>query len=294
MFWYDVLRQQTLAHQHTIAIGISVLRTHVHSPHGCGVEVSLDSARKPARLIFKTAETSQPERIDEKSREGNRPLQARVEVSCTERDAIVHESLIETTVNADRLLRFQCRIAKTNHARRAKVSLTKPFKQRRRAKTVAGVRSQLRTRAANEVCDGPVTGSRTLGLAALQHARTIRTPDAIPLPAHTNREAQSIVKKRQLILSEDRKRPLAIRGVVESRERRGRALEQRLTLELKSTRKQIGLRKVKIHATVDCVDVAIVDVLKLEIAKRHERCESRIDCWSIVIATIARHSLVRN
>src|ERR1051326_178730 len=294
VFWYYVLRQQSLTNYRAIAVGESVRDTHVHSLEWCGVEVSLDSAREPARSIFKTAETSQPERIYHKSRKGNYSLQARVKVCRAKQHAIVSKSLIETTISADRLFRFQSRIAKSNHPCRTEVSLTESLKQRRRAKTIAYVRSQLSARAANEVCDRTVTGRGALGFATLQNTWSIRTPDAIPLATHTNRETQSIVKKRQLVLPENSSRSLTVGGVVEKGKRRRRALEQRYTLAVETCTQQIRFREVEIHATIDCVDVAVVDVLKLEITKRNERRESRIHCWSIVVAPIARDPLVRN
>ena len=51
-------------------------------------------------------------------------MQPRVEIRCAKNHAIICDPLIESTVNADRLFRAQCRITKPRQSSTAEISFT--------------------------------------------------------------------------------------------------------------------------------------------------------------------------
>src|SRR6266511_2405452 len=98
----------------------------------------------------------------------------RVEVGHAQPRAIVRHALIDSGVDANRLLRPQCRIAKARESNSGERSLAKPFKQRRRPKAIADMRAQFSVRRANEIGNRSVSGDRILRSYGLQETGTIR------------------------------------------------------------------------------------------------------------------------
>src|SRR5437588_6479126 len=98
----------------------------------------------------------------------------RVEVGRAQTRAIVRHPLIDSRINANRLLRAQRRIAKAGETNSGERSLPEPFKQRRRPKTIADMRAQFSVRRANEVSDRSIAGEGIIWGHSLQETGTIR------------------------------------------------------------------------------------------------------------------------
>src|SRR5262245_792591 len=101
MFRNNILRQQPLTSDFTIAVCERVRSTQVHALDWRSVEVSFYAPRQSTRTILKTTEATQPERIDSKSRKSNHTLETRVKVSRTKQDTVAGKSLIEAAIDAD-------------------------------------------------------------------------------------------------------------------------------------------------------------------------------------------------
>src|SRR5437016_5561615 len=102
----------------------------------------------------------------------------RVEVGRAQARAVVRQALIDSGVNANRLLRAQRRIAKAGETNSGESSLPEPFKQRRRPKTIADMRAQFSVRRANEVSDRSIAGDGILWRHSLQEPGPIRSANS--------------------------------------------------------------------------------------------------------------------
>ena len=102
----------------------------------------------------------------------------RIEIGCAQTRAIVRQALIDSGVNANRLLRAQRRIAKARETNSCERSLPEPFKQRRRPKTIANMRPQFSVRQTNEVGDRAIARDGIIWGHGLQEPWTIRGPNS--------------------------------------------------------------------------------------------------------------------
>src|SRR5262249_16298671 len=127
------------------------------------------------------------------------------------------------------------------------------------------MRAYLRRGRANEVGDRSITGYRVVRIDRIEKARTIGRAYFEPLAANAERDLQTIIECKNLILSEQRERTLSIRRVVEGAERRRVRLKDRFALIFKPGRRQIMTAYLKIAAAVERVGCAIVDRDKGEI-----------------------------
>ena len=98
----------------------------------------------------------------------------RVEIGRAQTRAIVRHPLIDSRVNADRLLGAQRRIAEARETNSCESSLPEPFEQRRRPKTIADMRPQFSVRRANKVGNRSIASDRILWSHSLQKPGTIR------------------------------------------------------------------------------------------------------------------------
>ena len=98
----------------------------------------------------------------------------RVEIRRAQTRAIMRHALIDSGVNANRLLRAQRRIAKARETNSGERSLPESFKQRWRPKTIADMRPQFSVRRANEVGNRSIAGYGIIWGHSLQKTGTIR------------------------------------------------------------------------------------------------------------------------
>jgi hypothetical protein len=146
--------------------------------------------------------------------------------------------LIDSTINCNRLLGTQRRIAKACEAA-LKSAFTETFKKRCRPEAIAHVRTQLRSGRRDEVGNRSIAGNRTLRVYLPKKTWTIGSPYREPLFAGADRNLQAAIKQYDLVLCKNRVGALTVGGSGRSAKRRHKSLKQRLPFKLKSGRHQI-------------------------------------------------------
>src|SRR6185295_4555244 len=113
-----------------IAIRVGVRRAQLHSAPRRRLDKAFNSSRDSAWSIHVTTETPEAQRIDDEERlKINYPLQARVEISDSDKYSIARQLLIHAAVDTDRLLSSKRWVAESLQAETRKCSGAKPLKK---------------------------------------------------------------------------------------------------------------------------------------------------------------------
>src|ERR1044072_250239 len=125
-------------------------------------------------------------------------------------------------------------------------------------------------------------------------AGTICGTDAEPLRARSQRDLQSIVKQKNLVLRKERTGALAVRGVVNRAEGWNGRLEDGFTLVLEANRGQIVPAETEVKARVESIGLALVVTGELKISDWIESGKFWIDGRTVVVTALVSHVLIGN
>src|SRR5262249_39536052 len=137
-----------------------------------------------------------------------------------------------------------------------------------------------------------VAGQRSLRGNCSEKARAIRRANLEKLGAHAQRNLQTIGKHKNLILSKDGQRSLAIRRVVNRAERWHRRLKYRFVLVFETGSREIVTTKPQVRACIERVGLAVVDAEELKITEWIKRGKLWIDARSIKVSPRRGNMLV--